>query len=201
MSEIWVLSYIVRCMRWPTKLPWQFLLQILPGTHMYKHCINSSEWSLLCYVFLSFSDSIASITKVTNWVVVKNEKLNCVQTRHLLKTPVTNMTRFAKRVLYTQSFKSHFLPWFDGYKNRLTVHVYTIVRCLTVWFYCGLIHKPAWCPQVFRWSLNGSNLNGQADSWQRITTRLAGETEHWCNYILWHMGLHENSLNWEHLAA
>ena len=34
------------------------------------------------------------------------------------------------------------------------------------------------------WSVNGSNLPGQADSRQGITTGLAGETGHRCSYIL-----------------
>ena len=43
---------------------------------------------------------------------------------------------------------------------------------------------PVWHPQMLGWSVNGSNLPGQADSRQGITTRLAGETGHRCSYIL-----------------
>ena len=87
------------------------------------------------------------------------------------------------------SFKSHFSWLFDRYNNRLTVHAYTIAKGSTVCFYWGLIHGPVWRPRMLGWSVNGSNLPGQADSWQRITTRLAGETGHQCSYILWHVEL------------
>ena len=36
----------------------------------------------------------------------------------------------------------------------------------------------AWHPRMLGWSVNGSNLPGQADSQQGITTGLAGETGH-----------------------
>ena len=62
--------------------------------------------------------------------------------------------------------------------NRLTVHAYTIAKGSTVYFYRGLIHGPVWFPRVLGWSVNGSNLPGQANSQQRITTRLDGETGH-----------------------
>ena len=38
------------------------------------------------------------------------------------------VTRFAKRVLYLHSFKSHFLLPFNEYSNALTVHVCSIAR-------------------------------------------------------------------------
>ena len=99
----------------------------------------------------------------------------------------TYVNGFAKRVLYTDSFKFHFSPPFDRYNNRLTIHAYTIVEGLTVYFYLGLIHGPVWHPPVLGWSVHGSNLPGQADSRQGITTGLAGETGHWHSYILWYV--------------
>ena len=92
-------------------------------------------------------------------------------------------------VLYTHSFKSHFSPPFDRYNDRLTVHVYTIARSSMVCFYQGLIHRPVWHPWVLRWFLNASNLSGQADSQQGITTRQASEIGHQCSYILQYVGL------------
>ena len=99
------------------------------------------------------------------------------------------MTGFAKRVWYAHNFKSHVLPPFDIYNNRLTVHACTIAKGSTVYFYWGLIHGPVWHPSVLRSSVNGSNLPWQADSWQGITTRLAGENGCWCSYTLWHVQL------------
>ena len=97
-----------------------------------------------------------------------------------------------KGVLYTHSFESHFSWSFDRY-NRPTVHACTIVKASTVCFYWGLIHGPVWCPRVLGWSVNGSNLPSQADSWQGITTGLASKTGHWCSYIwdVWSWKQHE----------
>ena len=100
-----------------------------------------------------------------------------------------HVTRFAKRVLYTYSFKSPFSLPFDGYNNRLTVHAYTIAKGSMVYFYWGLIHGPVCCPRMLRWSVSGPNLPGQANSQQGITTRLAGETGHRCSCILWYVEL------------
>ena len=77
----------------------------------------------------------------------------------------------------------------DTYNNTLTVHAYTIAKNLTVCLYWGLIHRPVWRPWVLRWFVNGSNLPDQADSWQGIYTRLAGDTGHQCSYILWYLEL------------
>ena len=75
---------------------------------------------------------------------------------------------------------------FNRYNSRLTVYV----KGSTVYFfYWGLIHGPVCRSQVRRWSVNGSNLPGQADSQQGITTRLAGDTLHQCSYILQHVEL------------
>ena len=101
-------------------------------------------------------------------------------------TSYTYVIGFAKRVLCAQSFKSHFSPPFDRYNNRLTIHAYTIAKGSKVYFYWGFIHRPVWHPRVLRCSLNCSNLPGQADSRQGITTRLAGETGHWRGYIMWY---------------
>ena len=90
----------------------------------------------------------------------------------------TYVTGFAKRCLFAHSFKSHFLPPLDRYNNRLTVHAYTIAKASMVCFYLGLIPGLLWHPCMFGWSVNGSNLPGQADSQQGITIRLAGETGH-----------------------
>ena len=38
-------------------------------------------------------------------------------------------------------------------------------------------------------------MAGQPDSQQGITTRLAGETGHWCSYILWHVELKTASID------
>ena len=86
-----------------------------------------------------------------------------------------------KGVLYAHSFKSYFSPLFDRYNNRLKVS--------KVYFYWGLIHGPVWHPRVLGWSVNDSNLPSQADSQQRIATRLSGETRHRCSYILWYVEL------------
>ena len=94
-----------------------------------------------------------------------------------------------KGVLYTHSFKSHFSLPFNRYNHRLKVHAYTIVKGSTIYFYWGLIHRPVWCPPVLGWSVKGSNLPNQTDSWQGINTRLGGETEHQRSYILWYVEL------------
>ena len=91
-----------------------------------------------------------------------------------------------KGIVYAHSFKSHFSPPFDTYNNTLTVRAYIIAKGSMVYFNWGFICRPVWCPRVLGWSLNGFNLPGQADSRQGITTRLAGETWHWCSYILWY---------------
>ena len=106
------------------------------------------------------------------------------------------MTIFAKTgLIHVHSFKSHlFSTLFDGYNNRLMVHVYTIPKRLMVSFYWGLILEPVWHPRVLRRFLNGSTLPGQADNQHRITTRLAGETGNWCSYILWHVDLKTASI-------
>ena len=46
--------------------------------------------------------------------------------------------------------------------HRLTVHAYIIAKGSTVCFYWCLIHGPVWCSPVLGWSVNGSNLPGQA---------------------------------------
>ena len=99
---------------------------------------------------------------------------------------------------YTHTVSSllHFSSPFDWYNNRLTVDAYTIAKGLTVYFYLGLIHGPVWHPWMLGWSVNGSNFPGQADSWQGITIRLAGETGHWCSYILWWVSWKQPELMW-----
>ena len=94
-----------------------------------------------------------------------------------------------KGALFAHNFKSHFSPPLDRYSNKLTVHAYTIAKASTVCFYWGLIHGPVWHPRVLGWSVNGSNLPGQAENRQGITTRLAGETGHRSSYILGHVEL------------
>ena len=79
-----------------------------------------------------------------------------------------------------------FAPPLDGY-NRLTVHVCTIAKSSTICFYRGFFLQPTWHPWVLQWSVSGSILPGQADSWQEITTWLASETGHaiWAyNYLV-----------------
>ena len=94
------------------------------------------------------------------------------------------VTGFAKGVLHAHSYKSHFSPPLDRYNNSITVHAYTIAKASMVCFYRGLIHRPVCRPWVLGRSVNGSNLPGQVDRQQGITTRLAGETGHQCSYIL-----------------
>ena len=45
-------------------------------------------------------------------------------------------------------FKTHFSPPFDGYSNRLTVHVCITAKSKIVYFYSGLFIKVVWHPQV-----------------------------------------------------
>ena len=94
-----------------------------------------------------------------------------------------------KGVLYAHNLKSYFSPPFDKYNNRLTTHACIIAKVLTVYFYWGIIHRSVWCSLVHEWSVNGSNLPGQADSQQWITTGMAGGTGHRSSYILWHVEL------------
>ena len=48
----------------------------------------------------------------------------------------------------------------------------------------GLVnHGPVWRPQMFGWSVNGSNFPGKADRRQGITTGLAGETGYRCSLV------------------
>ena len=65
---------------------------------------------------------------------------------------------------HRHSFKSHFSLPLDKYNNRLTVHTYTFAKASMVCFYWGLIHGAVWHPLMLGWSVNGSNLPGQADS-------------------------------------
>ena len=65
--------------------------------------------------------------------------------------------------------------------------MYTTAKHLTVFLYWCLILKLVWCPRVLKWSLNGSNLPGQADSQQGIISRLVVKTGHWCSCILWYV--------------
>ena len=97
--------------------------------------------------------------------------------------------RYTQFTTVTLIMKKYLNKTLDRYNNRLTVHAYTIAKATTVCFYWGLIHGPVWRPWVLRWSVNGSNLPGQADSPQGITTRLADETGHRSSYILWHVEL------------
>ena len=99
------------------------------------------------------------------------------------------VTGFTRGVFYAHNFKSHFSPPFNRYNNRLTVHACSIAKSSTIYFYWGLIHGPVWRPSVLGWSVNGSNFPGQTDSWQRITTGLAGETGNRSSYILWYVEL------------
>ena len=55
------------------------------------------------------------------------------------------------------------------------IYVYTIAKGLTIYFYWDFILKPVLWPRVLGWSLNYSNLPGQADSQHGIATRLAGD--------------------------
>ena len=48
-----------------------------------------------------------------------------------------------------------------------------LTKKMGVYLYYDIRHS-----RMLGWSVNGSNLSGQADSRQRITTRLAGETGH-----------------------
>ena len=98
-------------------------------------------------------------------------------------------------VLYMHSFRSHFSWLFDRYNNRPTVHACTVAKASTVCFYWGFIHRPVWRPRMLGWSVNGSNFPSQVDSWQGITTWLAGETGHQCSYILrWGVSIHWTGL-------
>ena len=95
----------------------------------------------------------------------------------------------SKEVLNTHCFKSHFSPPFDRYNNRLTAHAYTITKGSTVYFYWGHIHRPVWHPRVLGWSVNGSNLPGQADSHrespQDWLVRLAVDIATFCDMWSW----------------
>ena len=74
------------------------------------------------------------------------------------------VTRFAKGVLYTHSFKTHFSSPSVSYINVPTAHVFNTADGLIVCFHSGLFLKPVWHPRVFGWLLNGPIFPWQADS-------------------------------------
>ena len=63
-----------------------------------------------------------------------------------------------KAVLYTHSFKTHFLSPFVSYINGPTAHVLNTAEAWTGCFHSGLFFKPVWHPQVLVLSLNGPRL-------------------------------------------
>ena len=87
-----------------------------------------------------------------------------------------------KGVIYTRSFKTHFLLPFVSYIIWPTAHVFNTAECWTVCFHSGLFFKPVWHPQVLGWTLNGiTSLGKQTADW--ITTRLADEFGHGFIYV------------------
>ena len=91
--------------------------------------------------------------------------------------------------LFAHNFNIHFSPPSDGYDNGLTVHACTVAKISTVFYYWDLFLQPVWCLWVPKWSIKGSFLPEQADSWPGVTTLLAGDTGHGFSYVLWYMGL------------
>ena len=124
-----------------------------------------------------------TMTSIINRVTMTQQfhllsKVSIMTFSCILVVAILYVTRFAKRVLIHAQLQDS-LSWpFDRHNNRLTVHAYTSAKASTVYFYWGLIFGPVWCPWVLGRSVNGSNLTGQADSRQGITTRLVGETGH-----------------------
>ena len=51
-------------------------------------------------------------------------------------------SRFAKKDLYTHSFKTHFSLPAVSYINALTAHVFNTAEVLTVLFHSGIFLKP-----------------------------------------------------------
>ena len=82
------------------------------------------------------------------------------------------VTRFAKRVLYMHSFKTHFLPLFVNYINGPTAHVFNTTEAWTVCFHSGLFLKPVWCPQALGWTSKIPHLS--------LESRQLTESPHTC---------------------
>ena len=109
-------------------------------------------------------------------------------TKYRLPTLLNVVSDTVKYIFVTRSTKRGLIHTvlgltFHGYSTDTTIDqqfmlVHTIAKASTVCFYRGLIHGPVCHPRMLRWSVNGSNLPGQADSQQGITTGLAGETGH-----------------------
>ena len=70
----------------------------------------------------------------------QNQNWNLISVNILVAHEYKNsyVTRFAKRVLYIHSFKTHFSSPFDAYINGPTAHVCNTTISWTVCFYSGL---------------------------------------------------------------
>ena len=146
-------------------------INLWPSRLKHCHCKTTDKnknWYKLWLCGYSFSYAICSFLSHWSHTYFKGfywSISNIYNGAYLVYTPSDkDVTRFAKGVLYMHSFRSHFSQSFDRYNNRPTVHACTIAKTSTVCFYWGLIHGPVWHPWVLGWSVNGSNLPGQADS-------------------------------------
>ena len=106
----------------------------------------SYRWALMKY----FISIIVCFITNSCWFICDPIFLNA----EMCIIKCNKICKFAIRVLFTQSFKSHFSPPFNGCNSSC------VCNCQkTVCFYWGLIFDPVWCARVFRWSLNGCKQN------------------------------------------
>ena len=99
-----------------------------------------------------------------------------------IKWLITNVTLFAKSVLYVHSLMTHLSAQFNGYNNRLTVHVCTTVKSWTVCFYSERHSDILECS---KWSLNCSGGTWQTVTQLEITTQIFSDIGCWFGNILW----------------
>ena len=97
------------------------------------------------------------------------------------------VARFAKKILYMHSFKTHFLLSFVSYISAPTAHVFNNAEDWTV---C-ILHRPysqASLTLTSAWvALIGPFFPWQADSCLWITTWLADESVHEFSCFVWHV--------------
>ena len=121
------------------------------------------------------------------WVFMGSIPLLLFYTQSVISTVSLPLTRFAKRVLHTHSFKTHFSLPSVSYNNVPTTHVFNTAKGWTVCFHSGLFLKPVWYPRVLEWPLNGPIYSWQTDSQLWITTWLADGLGHGFSCFVWHV--------------
>ena len=99
------------------------------------YILRIHTWVLTTYPWLRFLHALYVCGFANQWIV----QFITINTNKFGQIPLvlvnnTNVTRFAKRVLYMHFFKTHFSSPFDNYTNGPTAYVFNTAESWSVCF-------------------------------------------------------------------